>query len=558
MIRTFEQHKLRKQIELTGKKLWEFSPLEGEHAGKIYKVATPSIWESYPDFRGYRGEGIYKTTFRAGGNIRLEFKGVSHTATVYLDGKEITNHYNAYTSFEVILKDLEEKEHILEIKADNRFSEKSALHIPNDYMSYGGVSRPVVLEELKDVYLKQIHYSTHLENECFRVPVEITVSNISNTNRAIKVSCLLAGIMREYDIEVKANSESVIKDEIIVKDVEKWEVHSPNLYDVQAILSIGDEKTDDLIDRIGFRDIKVIKNTIYLNNKKVRIKGLCRHEDHPQFGCALPYMAIEKDIEIIENLGANSIRTTHYPNDEIFLDLCDEKGILVWEENHARGLSEQDMRNPYFEEQAENVIKEMLPLHYNHPCIYIWGILNECASETEYGKECYSKQIDLIKTLDTTRPTSFASCKFKTDICFGLPDVVSYNIYPLWYHDTKPSVYIDDLYTWIQKETDGKGKPFLITEIGAGGIFGYHNDYQSKWTEEYQAKALKEQLSSVLSYENCQGVYIWQFCDGRISEEWFHTRPRTMNNKGIVDEFRRRKQAYKVVKEIYESYADFF
>ena len=74
---------------------------------------------------------------------------------------------------------------------------------------------------------------------------------------------------------------------------------------------------------------------ILLNEKKFRIKGVCRHEDHPDYGCALPYAAICHDLMLIQQMGANSIRTAHYPNDEIFLDLCDELGILVWEENHA-------------------------------------------------------------------------------------------------------------------------------------------------------------------------------------------------------------------------------
>ena len=79
---------------------------------------------------------------------------------------------------------------------------------------------------------------------------------------------------------------------------------------------------------------------ILLNEKKFRIKGVCRHEDHPDYGCALPYAAICHDLMLIQQMGANSIRTAHYPNDEIFLDLCDELGILVWEENHARGIEE--------------------------------------------------------------------------------------------------------------------------------------------------------------------------------------------------------------------------
>ena len=91
---------------------------------------------------------------------------------------------------------------------------------------------------------------------------------------------------------------------------------------------------------------------------------------------------------------------------------------------------------------------------------------------------------------------------------------------------------------------DGRGKPFLVTEIGAGGLYGYRTPYASKWSEEYQQQTLEEQLTGVLSHPACSGVYIWQFSDIRISEEWWGTRPRTMNNKGVVDEYRRPKLCY--------------
>ncbi len=553
MIRTFQVHHIRKCVELTGR-LWEFEACQGELKGKKYQVATPSCWESYPDFTSYRGEGIYRTVFRAGGNVRLEFKGISHTAAIFLDGEEITKHYNAYTPFDVIVKNLEDKEHLLEIKADNRFSEESALHIPNDYMSYGGINRPAVMEKIENIYIKQIHITTVKKDSSYMkwgVLAEIVLENIGDSAEEAEVELELAGrTISMGSFQVDGNSTLVLKHEELFTDITTWTQEHPALYTAKAVLFQNGNAMDDLIDRFGFRMIEVDGKNILLNGEKVYIKGFCYHEDHPQFGCALPFAAIAADIGTMKDLGANSIRAVHYPHDEIFLDLCDEQGILVWEENHARGLSLEDMENPNFEIQAEQVIREMIAAHYNHPSIYIWGILNECASDSEYGKECYEKQFRLIEELDVSRPRSFASCKFKTDICFGLPEVVSYNIYPLWYHDTPPTEYLNDLYQWVQRETKGKGKPFLITEIGAGAIYGFRASHKPKWSEEYQADALREQVTAVLSYKDCSGVYIWQFCDCRVSEEWFSGRPRTMNNKGIVDEYRRRKLSYELVKSV--------
>lgn len=557
MIRTFKTHEIRNQIELTNK-LWDFSPCEGDLAEKVYQVSTPSCWETYPNFSNYRGEAIYSTHFFAEGNIRLEFKGVSHTATIFLDGLEIGSHYNAYTSFSLIVRNLKRGEHLLEVKADNRFSNESALHIPNDYMSYGGISRPIVLEMIGDLYIQSMQITPFKEKSKWKLEVELLVNNIGTKKERVDLEINIAGQSIKWaDIEVDKQSDKKVTQQVSYENINEWSPESPDLYYAKATIYKHGDAVDDLIDRFGFREVSIVENSILLNRKKLRIKGLCRHEDHPQFGCALPYAAIEYDLKIAEHLGANSLRTAHYPNDEVFLDLCDEKGILVWEENHARGLSLKDMQNPNFQKQAENVIKEMIPLHYNHPSIFIWGILNECASHTEYGKECYQRQFELIKKLDQSRPHSFASCQFKTDICFGLPDIVSYNIYPLWYHDTPAKEYLSDLYQWVQEKTDGRGKPFIVSEIGAGAIYGYRNPQNSKWTEDYQAAALKEQIKACMEQPGCSGVYLWQFCDIRVSDEWFGGRPRTMNNKGIVDEYRRRKLAYDVVKQAFESYSSY-
>lgn len=559
MIRTFETHRIREVKELTAA-LWNFHTLEGDRAGKTVQVTVPSCWETYPDTVTYRGKASYSRTFNAEGNVRLEFKGVSHTATVLVDGREVASHYNAYTIFDVVLKDLAPGEHTLEVIADNSFGPESALHVPNDYQSYGGISRPVVLEWLEEAYVQWIHF-TPIHNSNWFGKADVSLCNVSDEAFTGSVELELDGkVWATLSVELAAGETKVFHtEELACPDVMCWSPEQPALYYITAVLkNEKGEAIDDLIDRVGFREVRIQGKDILLNGKKLFIKGFCRHEDHPQFGCALPFSAIQYDLMVAKDLGANSIRTSHYPNDELFLDLCDEQGILVWEENHARGLVEEDMRNPYFEKQCEDCIREMITAHYNHPSIYIWGILNECASDTEYGRECYAAQYALIKDLDTSRPRSSASCRFKTDICFGYPEVVSYNIYPQWYHDTPVKEYLSDLYNWVQTDTEGVGKPFLITEIGAGALYGYRTPTHVKWSEEYQAEALEKQINAVFEQEGCSGIYIWQFCDVRVCDSWFDKRPRTMNNKGIVDEYRRPKLSYDVVKKLYNSKGNYF
>ena len=560
MIRTFKTHYVRKQMELT-ESLWEFEPCAGNYAGQKFPVAVPGCWENHPLFADYRGEGIYRKTFQAQGNVRIECKGVSHTATVYLDGHEIGHHYNAYTPFSVVVSDLEPGRHMLEIKADNRFHKDSALHVPNDYMSYGGISRGVVVEELSDLYLEYVHVKAYRENRQWHVQVKAAVNVLKigqNEDEDITIQGKIKDTAFEWKLADTAKKHYEFCTDLKINGIEEWSPETPVLYQVELQMLREDEVIDDLIERFGFREICVQGKYVLLNGKKLRIKGVCRHEDHPDYGCALPYQTIYNDLVLIRQMGANSIRTAHYPNDEIFLDLCDELGILVWEENHARGLEEDRMKHPLFEEQAEQVIREMIFYHYNHPSIFIWGILNECASETLFGRSCYEKQFRLIREMDDSRPCTFASCKFFGDICFDLPDVISCNLYPRWYVDKPVRDYLNEVYDWIVEDGNGKGKPFIVSEIGAGGLYGCRNAYHGKWTEEYQADALSEQVSECLKFSESMGVYIWQFCDVRVSSEWFAGRPREMNNKGVVDKYRRPKTAYGRVKEIFEQYTNYY
>lgn len=556
MVRTFITHRIRKQTELSGR-LWRFEALEGDKKGEIRHVPVPSCWETYPGYENYRGWAAYETEFAGQGNIRIEFKGVSHMAKVSVDGKEAASHYNSYTPFSFVLPDCPAGMHRLKVLADNSYGPEYSLDRDNDYMSYGGISRGVVVEEVPDVYLEGIHVTPLEETQGgWKARVEVFCTNLTEENAVISIQIALHDTKEVFEAVAIPGSSRVLSEEILFPGTRSWNMQDPVLYEIRAVLSGNGRAEDDLIDRVGFRTIQVSGKNILLNGKPIHIRGFCRHEAHPQFGCALPFEMMAYDLELLRDMGANSVRTSHYPNDERFLDLCDEMGILVWEENHARGLSEEVMRNPYFEPQAEEVIREMITAHYNHPSIYIWGILNECASDTRYGRECYEKQYALIRELDASRPCSSASCKFKRDICLDLPDVVSWNIYPYWYEDRTAAEVIDGLYRWTQEEGNGAGKPFLITETGAGAIYGFRSPDHDKWTEEYQAEALRKQITEILDYEGCMGIYIWQFCDVRVGKGWFGQRPGTRNNKGVVDEFRRRKMSYEVVKELFTRYAD--
>ena len=183
--------------------------------------------------------------------------------------------------------------------------------------------------------------------------------------------------------------------------------------------------------------------------------------------------------------------------------------------------------------------------------------MNECASDTLEGKEMYKKQVEQIKSLDKTSPTSFASCKYFEDLCFDLVDIVSMNVYSGWYTSEAIDVRMKKLLEWTET-AGGADKPFFMTEFGAAAIYGYRDRSLCRWSEEYQAKLLKDTLDVYMNEDAISAVFIWQFADCRVTDEktkeadrWWATRARCHNNKGVVDEYRRPKLAYDVVKEMF-------
>lgn len=543
MYRLFETHKIRKTRELSG--LWDFATEDGSYSGKL---AVPSCWEVVPALAAYKGKAKYSRKIEFGGKARFVFKGISHTARVYLDGKFLGEHYNAYTPFSIDV-DCEKGEHTLEILVDNEYSDSSALHVENDYYTYGGIIRPVIFEELSTAVIDAIHFTPRMEGGVWCASVDVFLQSFLDREEALSLKLSLAGKTFGAEITLGAGERRKVTLSESFDGALPYEPSSPKLYLLSAELSRGGEIIDDLIERVGFRTVSIQGKKILFNEKPIKLFGFNRHEDYNSLGSSIPLQAMMRDIALMLESGANSVRTCHYPNDELFLDACDELGLLVWEEAHSRGLTEDKMRNPNFIPQSEKCIEEMIYNHYNHPTIFCWGMLNECVSDTEFGRGCYKTLFDRISANDSSRPRTFASNKQFKDICFDLVDIVSINMYPLWYDFFKGAT-AEEVIAKLKAYTESTGngdKPFIVSEIGAGGIYGYRTDSECKWSEERQAKILDKQLEVTLSDEDISGVFIWQFSDVRVDESWFSSRPGCENNKGIVDEYRRKKLAFEVV-----------
>ncbi len=553
MIRMYEAHENRKQIELGG--IWKMQQLsEKDEVVATFSPVVPSCWESMRGLEDFRGHCRYiKKIKTQGGNLRLVFKGVSHTANVYFDGEHIAYHYNAYTPFDVVVPNVAAGEHEISVIADNRFTPDSTLHFPNDYRSYGGISRPVVLETLGDAYIRYLHITTKTAESGWDVDLELCVNNISALNDTLSAKVYIADKTVEFNNVSFIDGVFKATASLNVSGVDAWCPENAALYIARVELFNNGTVIDDLNERFGFREVKVEGTKILLNGKQIYIKGFNRHEDYGTIGCAIPENIMSSDLDIILATGANLVRTCHYPNDERFLDLCDERGVLVWEESHARQIYAPKMERPTYKEQSINCIDEMIINHYNHPSIIMWGILNECESYSEIGRESHKFQYERIKQLDKSRPTTAAANKFFKDICHDLPDILSFNIYPQWYYDHEPIEFIEKLRVYA-KEQSHLDKPMIISEFGAAAIYGHRAFSHVKWSEDRQADILNSLINTFYGIDYLSGMIIWQFSDGRVDSEFheFNMRPKMQNNKGVVDIYRRPKMSYYTVSNLYK------
>lgn len=555
MIRTFAQHAVRPADSLSGR--WDFAiepeRTEGGRLPAAYprSIYVPSAWELLPGLEGYRGRGWVRTEVFTlpEGALRLVFGGVSHTATVFVDGEEAGGHYDAYTPWDVVVAGLEPGEHELVVEVDNSFGAHSALHRDNDYYTYGGITRPVEIQFVPEVYIDKLFATPRREGSTWALDVRVRLRNWSDEPVERKVVVAVADSALELEaVTVEPGAACEVEGTLEGLDVVAWSPQEPALYEAVALLLDEEGAVDDLADRIGFRQVEVRGRELLLNGQPIRLRGYNRHEQHPHFGSALPEEAMVADLERLRDQGGNFLRTAHYPNDLRFLDLCDEMGICLWEESHARAV---DFGHPRFRDQIAAATTEMVEWHHNRPCVLIWGCLNECDSVSEPGREEHRRVLELIRRLDPSRPVTFASNKGQRDRCLDLVDIVAWNRYDAWYgggpDDVQPR--LEEALQWLRSEHSGaRDKPLILSEFGAGALYGTRDPGEARWSEEYQAEALDECLRVYLHHPDVVGAAIWQFADCRVCDGHWRDRPRTMNNKGTLDEYRRPKLAYAVVK----------
>ena len=348
MLRLFQEHRVRDVEDLSG--VWKFAP---QGNPEWVQTVVPGVWETMPDYRRYRGEADYvrELEIRKPGNYLLRFGGVSHTADVFLDEVNIGHHYNAFTGFDCVLEQLKAGRHTLRVHVDNRYTEDSCLHVPNDYETYGGISRPVELHCLSEVQIERMSIQTFRTDEVWKAEVTVFVRAFEEIRDAVLL--VHAGPCTEQiRFSLGRNEEKALPLTLTSREFAPWAPEHPVLYTASAEIRLGERTVDDLQDRFGFREVAVQGEAILLNGQRIQIRGFNRHEDYGDFGCSVPLQAMMQDLSMMKTMGANAVRTCHYPNDMRFLDLCDELGMMVWEENHARAVPASVFHSPRFMEQC--------------------------------------------------------------------------------------------------------------------------------------------------------------------------------------------------------------
>lgn len=349
----------------------------------------------------------------AGRRIVLVFEGAAHEASVYCNGQLICTHSCGYTAFEADVTEAVSFDQVnrFTIRLDSRES----LNIPPfgnviDYMTFGGIYRPVWLDVREPVHFTDVFVRGDMDG-LMEVSMEA----------AGPERCTVKGTLTDMEGNVAAATEEMAYTgffSLRVNPVRLWSVSDPYLYTLRLELIKNGVVSDYRTVRFGFRTVAFNAEGFFLNGKRIKLRGLNRHQSWPYIGYAAPDRAQRLDADILKNeLGCNAVRTSHYPQSQAFIDRCDEIGLLVFTEIPGW----QYIGDDAWKETACENVREMVLQYRNHPSIFMWGVrINESPDDDSF----YEKTNAIARRLDPTRPTGGVRCIKDSHL---LEDVYTYN-----------------------------------------------------------------------------------------------------------------------------------
>ena len=523
-------------------KNWQFTGPDG----KTTAVDLPHTWNNIDGQDGgndyWRGICIYKTRFAAPAfdkntqQVWLQFEGVNASAKVTLNGVEVTRHDGGYSTFRADVTALLADSNELIVEADNSKNDR-VYPQKADFTFYGGIYR--------DVSLLVVNRN-HIALGYLGGPgVQITPT-VNGANADIEVKTWMEGDGEvEFSIYDAAGAEVLTgkgrDTTVTLERPHLWDgVRDPYLYTCAVRLVLNGEVQDEVRQRFGVRSFSVDpKQGFFLNGRPYPLHGVSRHQDRKGLGNAITREMHDEDMQLIKELGANTIRLAHYQHDQYFYDLCDEAGMVVWAE--IPYISEH---MPNGRENTISQMKELIVQNYNHACIVCWGVSNEITISTKDNRDMRDNHHvlnDLCHEMDKTRLTTlacYAMCGPFNPVAH-ITDLVSWNLYLGWY---VPGLFLNDL--WMEFfHLCYPNRALGFSEYGAEGMPNLHSSHPRRGdhTEEYQAIYHEYMLRCFDRHKWLWATHVWNMYDFAADARDQGGEP-GMNHKGLVTFDRKTKK----------------
>lgn len=485
-------------------------------------VTLPHTWNTVTDGSYHRGPGLYTRELKLnaaleGNALYLEFQGVNSVCTVYLNDQMVGTHRGGYSAFRFDITEVYDWNgtNILAVLADNSET-KDVSPLFGDFTIFGGIYREAAVLAVPKSHFDALYYGT----SGIRLLTEVDGENAGT----VDIEARVAGPCAEqityclYDSEWNpvlektvpaSESHTVLK----VPDVQLWKGReNPALYHFRAVLRDCQGETDSVELTCGFRRYQVTgEQGFILNGEKLKLRGVGIHQDRENMGNAVGRSEREDDFKMIDELGANMIRLTHYQHAPYIYEMCDRDGYVVWTEIPMLSMTEE----PELLENARQQLTELILQNCHHPSVFFWGIQNEIAmfGENQYMYAATERLNELAKRLDPTRLTACANLhNVKPESHMNqITDIVGYNLYYGWYYGEIPEYqeFFDEFHR-MNPHT-----PLGISEYGVDCNLGFHSDEPKRkdYSEEFQCLFHEQAYGIMERQEWLWGTVIWNMFD---------------------------------------------
>lgn len=540
-------------------------------------VTLPHCWNAEdavdPSVNYYQGAGWYRTNIEIdnpypNGRVLLEFEGAGQRADVYVYTTKVGTHIGGYDGWMVDITDAAREFAASEIgqkrfggkvpvsvRCDNSRNVQTIPSDMSDFTLYGGLYRYVNLVYVPQVSFANLRTGAHVDNEGKRGTLNVATTFYNPTHRQLTgyIELLVkdpAGkiICTQNDTTTFGGEKQL--ETIHIRRPMRWDVDNPARYTCQLTLRV-DGQTITATEQFGFRHFEFQANgPFFLNGRRLLLKGTHRHEDHAGVGAAMTEEMIIAEMKLIKAMGANFIRLGHYQQSDIVLRLCDELGLLVWEEiPWCRG----GLGGEAYKEQARRMLGNMIGQHRNHPSVILWGLGNENDWPGDFEdfsqadiRAFMSELHQLSHSLDSTRLTAIRRCEFCKDII----DVYAPSIWAGWYSRK----YTD--YEAMSRAAYEATPRFFHAEWGGDSHVGRHTDgdfsslsnaaRNGDWSETYIARLFDWHLSRQMQMPWLTGSAFWTFKDFATPLRPENPIP-YVNQKGVVERDLTPKEVFYVV-----------